>query len=32
LGGKNFIRVYYNSIADKSEAKRPSFRRFFRSS
>ncbi len=32
LASKNFIRVVYHSLADKSEAKRPSFRRFFRRS
>jgi cyclase len=32
LASKNFIRVVYHSLADKNEAKRPSFRRFFRRS
>jgi cyclase len=32
LASKNFIRVVYRSLADKNEAKRPSFRRFFRRS
>ena len=32
LASKNFIRVVYHSLADKTEAKRPSFRRFFRRS
>ncbi|HEY3030566.1 MAG TPA: MBL fold metallo-hydrolase [Bradyrhizobium sp.] len=32
LASKNFIRAVYHSLADKNEAKRPSFRRFFRRS
>jgi cyclase len=32
LASKNFIRVVYHSLADKNEAGRPSFRRFFRRS
>jgi glyoxylase-like metal-dependent hydrolase (beta-lactamase superfamily II) len=32
LASKNFIRVVYHSLADKNEARRPSFRRFFRRS
>src|ERR1700736_3730355 len=32
LASQNFIRVVYHSLADKNEAKRPSFRRFFRRS
>jgi glyoxylase-like metal-dependent hydrolase (beta-lactamase superfamily II) len=29
---RNFIRVVYHSLADKNEARRPSFRRLFRRS
>jgi glyoxylase-like metal-dependent hydrolase (beta-lactamase superfamily II) len=32
LASRNFIRVVYHSLADKNEARRPSFRRFFRRS
>src|SRR5258706_1250868 len=32
LASRNFIRVVYHSLADTNEARRPSFRRFFRRS
>ena len=32
LASRNFVRVVYHSLADKNEARRPSFRRFFRRS
>jgi hypothetical protein len=32
LASKNFVRVVYHSLADKSDAQRPLLKRFFRRS